>query len=1041
MRCVQTLFFRFVDDSRREVELEEFYVRFFDFDQEWSDGQKAIVREALLVSDFTAVYFPKTSQLERHFSVATGLPIPIRSVASWDEVNDQPASYRTTIRSGVYVRSTQQGTGMPEAVKHEWAACAVSASETLPKANRWQSLSFMRILALTTAAFDFAGAQGACWQTPTCDAAHLRDVPERWDGCGYSDGVNLPGTPVDPNWAPWFNADGFAQSCEIDCPRTAVKFDDGNPTDPDALTAQQEDRSVTFFFRRRANFTLILRTEVGFLALGNRYNKLYDVDGNGPDTLQLVSKSAGGLRGRNYLFAGVPNVVLPYDPPSPPPPRAPPTSPPLPPPPIPPVPSPPPRPPPPPPPPPLPLPPQLPPPLLPPPPAPPPPLAPPPSPPLPSPPPPGPPPPPYWEGLSSPAPTFADIDADGDLDLILGLQSGELRYYENQNGSLVLRPPPYNPVALAQPSNASDLTPDVGRFHSGGGLELVVGSSINGLRAAAHVSGVLNVPGGTSGSFVPYSSAVSPVNGLGIRPNSAPALADLDGDGMSDLLLGGADGRLLFVPNQGDHATANFEGTACWVMAAAGPVDCTALLVPLITGNGWSSPTASDLDGDGDADVVIGGADGRLRFLEHTGVDAGLPTFAERTGEDGPLGAIGKLASGYAHPTLADLDLDGDDDLVVGTADGTLHFFENVGGPHGPPRFLTNASAPLGLSTLLQRESVRLQLTLAGDLEPLGGVEQRASLADGFLTALDQALGLRTVGLRATVRLVVAGSIVVTFDLEELLAQGLATAGVQTPYNAATRLACLVCCDAEGLAAAPWPLPVVASEGLYRVLEGGSRVRVACSLPPAQPSPPRSPPPPPRSPPPPPPPPLPPCPSAPPPPIPPRETIERVASPTASTLSAPILAGAVGGSLLFICCCCGGLLVLLLRPAAAGLFGTELQLRVTHSNPTIKYLYLPEEQRTAMRNRRISLSDGGHVACEKGQSMTAQTTATRGERPLVQWLQCVDGMPPAGSGAAISTRSGSLGAAPMDPPQTTAGTACMNVFKGKRTLWEVKKPR
>ena len=128
-----------------------------------------------------------------------------------------------------------------------------------------------------------------------------------------------------------------------------------------------------------------------------------------------------------------------------------------------------------------------------------------------------------------------------------------------------------------------------------------------------------------------------------------------------------------------------------------------------ITGNGWSSPAVADLDGDGDADVVVGGADGSLRFLENEGVSAAgqLPIFREMTGSRHPLLGIDlrDLVDGYVgytHPALADLDGDGDADLVVGTSFGSLLYFENIGGPLDPPRFRSIANPPLGLLTILR---------------------------------------------------------------------------------------------------------------------------------------------------------------------------------------------------------------------------------------------------------------------------------------------------------------------------------------------------
>ena len=90
----------------------------------------------------------------------------------------------------------------------------------------------------------------------------------------------------------------------------------------------------------------------------------------------------------------------------------------------------------------------------------------------------------------------------------------------------------------------------------------------------------------------------------------------------------------------------------------------------------YSTSTFADLDDDGDLDLVVGDWYGTLNYYENTG-SRSQPNFTERTFTANPLGGID--VGWLSVPTFADLDNDGDLDLVVGEWDGTLHYYENTG--------------------------------------------------------------------------------------------------------------------------------------------------------------------------------------------------------------------------------------------------------------------------------------------------------------------------------------------------------------------------
>ena len=89
-----------------------------------------------------------------------------------------------------------------------------------------------------------------------------------------------------------------------------------------------------------------------------------------------------------------------------------------------------------------------------------------------------------------------------------------------------------------------------------------------------------------------------------------------------------------------------------------------------------SAPTLADLDGDGDLDVVVGDTFGNLRYFKNTGT-AIAPVFSLQNGAANPFNGV-DIGSKSA-PTFADLDGDGDLDAVIGADAGTLSYYKNTG--------------------------------------------------------------------------------------------------------------------------------------------------------------------------------------------------------------------------------------------------------------------------------------------------------------------------------------------------------------------------
>ena len=106
----------------------------------------------------------------------------------------------------------------------------------------------------------------------------------------------------------------------------------------------------------------------------------------------------------------------------------------------------------------------------------------------------------------------------------------------------------------------------------------------------------------------------------------------------------------------------------------------------------YSSPTAYDVDGDGDFDVVVGNEDGTLDYMKNIGSNTN-PVFQQQTSGNNPF--FGIDVGDFSYPALYDMDSDGDGDLLVGELDGKIHTFENTGTATNPIFFeLTNGDNP-----------------------------------------------------------------------------------------------------------------------------------------------------------------------------------------------------------------------------------------------------------------------------------------------------------------------------------------------------------
>lgn len=200
-----------------------------------------------------------------------------------------------------------------------------------------------------------------------------------------------------------------------------------------------------------------------------------------------------------------------------------------------------------------------------------------------------------------------------------------------------------------------------------------------------------------------------PLKGIDVGSDSAPDLGDLDGDGDLDLIVGAYEGDFHYLENTGSSLVAAFTERT----GTSNPMNGFDL-------ERWSTPRFGDLDGDGDLDLISGEVFGSFKYFLNTGTSL-APIFTEQTGANNPLNGV--VAGSYSTPTLGDLDGDGDLDLVSSSFNGTFFYFKNTGTPQVPVfTEIMFADSPVGGINYGWRAAPDLaDLDGDGDLDLIGG--------------------------------------------------------------------------------------------------------------------------------------------------------------------------------------------------------------------------------------------------------------------------------------------------------------------------------
>lgn len=273
---------------------------------------------------------------------------------------------------------------------------------------------------------------------------------------------------------------------------------------------------------------------------------------------------------------------------------------------------------------------------------------------------------------------YADFDGDADLELVIGGQDGRLYVlaYNASTWSVVwsrqtaddLNAAGANQTSCAEKS-ISDIrsAPTIADLDADGDLEIIV--TTGGDPAQQRNGGVLVYTYHTGQA---WANAFSVMPGwpqpkldiVGLGPGASnpdncwdgiwgsAAVGDVDGDGDLEVAVEGFDRRLHLWHHTGAYVTG-------WPIAP-----------PTISRGGWATPAMADLDKDGRAEIVFATdyvVNGNYHLFAYNGDATLLPGF--------PVYAEQNMQSS---PAIGDLDGDGWLDIVVGTGTYTANVGKRV---------------------------------------------------------------------------------------------------------------------------------------------------------------------------------------------------------------------------------------------------------------------------------------------------------------------------------------------------------------------------
>jgi len=218
---------------------------------------------------------------------------------------------------------------------------------------------------------------------------------------------------------------------------------------------------------------------------------------------------------------------------------------------------------------------------------------------------------------------------------LLGSEEGKIHVICNKDGNEKLI------ENLERAGVAGNSRPVFQDINHDGVPDLVVGSS-DGTISIFINYGITDAPW-----FTTYSSDYQKKFNIDAGYLSSPRIADINSDGVPDIVSGTKDGIVRFFQGPDFKEQDNYFKTLHF--------------------NSVVVPAPGDFNGDGKLDIAIGSNDGSVQIFM-------APEFINND-----ILSEGIKVESYATPYPTDFDKDGNIDLLIGSGNDKIHFFRNTG--------------------------------------------------------------------------------------------------------------------------------------------------------------------------------------------------------------------------------------------------------------------------------------------------------------------------------------------------------------------------